>query len=35
MAELVALIICIVIFSPFLFLSFIDDYEEEDPDEKY
>ena len=35
MAELMALIIRIVVFSPFLFLPFIDDYEEEDPDEKY
>ena len=35
MAELVALIICFIIFSPVLFLPFIDDYEEEDPDEKH
>ena len=35
MAELMALIICIVVFSPFLFLPFIDNYEEEDPDEKH
>ena len=35
MAELVSLIICIVVFSPILFLPFVDDYEEEDPDEKY
>ena len=35
MAELVALIICIVVFCPVLFLPFIDDCEEEDPDEKY
>ena len=35
MAELVSLIICIVVFSPILFLPFVEDYEEEDPDEKY
>lgn len=35
MAELMALIICIVVFSPFLFLPFVEDHEEEDPDEKY
>ena len=35
MAELMSLIICIVVFSPILLLPFIDDYEEEDPDEKY